>query len=732
MRRGARHGVWAALPRAGVFGALLTLAGVGAGCWETPSQEWYDAGLDGGAPDGGCDAACCGAECCDGSACVEPDGGRPPRPRESLCEDGLDNDADQLFDCADSDCAARPSCCDVDDGAHLLTEDWSAPDLDVLWDYLPSSAPTSSPARQLEGGTMMLTGWSDVQPHALAYEGCIPLALGAEFTFDVIATAREEMCEARNVPCNHQAAVVLSPVRDTSPGQPLFDALAIRVHGDVRADPDEPAYDNHAMLRLTQGGVEQGRVLIAPEVRYQVTLFVTPTAQDSRPALGAVLELRHAGADSDSAPLATLSVPFISWQDDLVTGASGCMQLGGLYAAVEMVGSGARLGPLLATALQCANPSQFQTAPMGTVTLTSDSLGVPPSYGGAHVGSPSLGSSFNSATSTVVRWDLFFDATNDPPGLELEVPGVRVGYAIGHARTATFGALPADWTTSSTPRVGADPPSCIVSGDTCSEPSVREPFLLLRRDADEVIQGDFALAFAAERPGRVHELRVDTNVSLSPNAPLTGSGEPLLAPFASCEDLRDPALVPVHGGSGGYWLFFTCVPADKVSEIRAVRLDDELQPVEDPALETVRVVLPSALGALATNGVFGAEPIVRSSAAGLTLLLWLVARDGVGDTSVVLFTGQLAATMTSDAGVPEAPPLETLPTLEPYLANPVLRSDDPALGGCPGFCRITGLAVSDTAGTPEELRFVVARRVVLGADDAHSELVPLTQAWRTP
>ena len=77
-------------------------------------------------------------------------------------------------------------------------------------------------------------------------------------------------------------------------------------------------------------------------------------------------------------------------------------------------------------------------------------------------------------------------------------------------------------------------------------------------------------------------------------------------------------------------------------------------------------------------------------------------------------------------------PLETLPTLTPYSANPVLRSNAPALGGCAGLCRITGLAVSETAGEPEELRFVVARRVVMNADTVYSELVPLTQMWRSP
>jgi hypothetical protein len=733
MRGLAWRGMWDAMARRGADGALVLAVSLAcAGCWETPSQEWY-AAVEMGPEAGGCDAGCCGAGCCDGSACVEPDSGRPPpRPRERLCEDGLDNDADRLLDCADSDCAADPACCDVDDGAPLLHEDWTADDLTFEWDHLPSSAPTSSPARQMEGETIMLSGWSDTEPHALVSDSCMPLALGAELNFDFIATARTEMCEARYVPCNHQAAVVLSPIRDTTPGQPLVEALAIRVHGDERPIPNRPAFYNHAMVRVTQGGVEQGAVPIDPEVHYGIRLLVTPSTEDiealpqraSRaPPRGC--RHRHRAPGHAERPVRQLAG----------RPREGHHRLHGVGRPVSRRGDGGQWRTPRHPAGQCTSVCQSEPVPdrtpMGAATLTSDSLGVPDRYGGAHVGSPSLASSYNNATDTARRWDLFFDATNDPPDLADDV-GARVGYAIAHARTATFGALPADWTTSSTPRLGGDPPSCLVSGDTCSEPSVREPFLLLRRGADDVLQGNFTLAFAAERPGGGHELRVDSNVSPSPNTPLTGSGEPLLASVAECADLRDPALVPVHGGSGGHWLFFTCVPADGVGEIRAVRLDDSFQLVGDPAFDTLRVVLPSALGALAANGVFGAEPMVRSSAAGLTLQLWLVARDAEGDTSVVLFTGQLPAIMTGDAGAPEAPPLETLPVLEPYPANPVLRSNDAALGGCPGFCRITGLAVTDTAGDPEELRFVVARRVVLGANNARSELVPLTQSWRTP
>lgn len=709
----ARGGVGAL--RAALCG--LALAGLSAGCWETPSQEWYE-GVDVGIDGGGCDAGCCGADC------GTPDGGRPPRPQERVCDDRQDNDDDGLEDCADFDCADHASCCA--DGALLFQEDWNGADLTFLWDHLPRASPTSSPAREVEDDVMMLRGWEDDTPHTLAFHRCLPLALGAELSFEVIATARESVCDTWYDTCDKHAAVVLSPVRDTSPGQALLDDLAIRVHGHKLITlGEETTVINQAMVRITQAGNELGRLLIEPEVRYRATLRLTPSSQGSLASLRADLELRRADAAPTADP-AMLSVPFVIAQDRLVKGTSGCMEVGGLYAAVEMVGDGARLGPLRAEALECVNPSQFQTAPMGTTTLTSESLGVPASYGGAHVGAPTLGSSFNNVSDSVPRWDLFFEATNEAP--ELERLGPVIGYAIAHARSATFGALPADWTTSATPRLGSDPPSCLVSG-TCSGESVREPFLLLRRGADDVLE-HFTLAFAAKAEIGGHTLRVEQDVTFSPTAPLGGMGMDLQIADAECVDLRDPALLPVNGGGGGYWLFFTCVRAGDVGEIRAARFNSSFERQGDAGGQ--RVIAPVDVGAIAVGGVFGAEPVVRSNANGLMLQVWLVARDGQGRTSLVLMTGQLPAVEGMDGGVSEAPSLDTLPTLDPYLANPVLRSDDPALGGCPGLCRITGVAVSDTAGEHDELRFVVARRVVVSADDVFSELVPLTQMWRSP
>lgn len=685
------------------------------GCWETPSRSWYDGGADGG---DGCDAGCCGAGCCEDSDCGVDAGARP---YEWVCDDNDDNDDDGLEDCADADCASHATCC-ADGGVELIPGDWSAPELDLLWHHLPRASPTSSPARQTEDGVVMLTGWDDAVPHALAFHTCVSLALGATLTFDVIATARDTTCETSPGPCNEYAAMVLTAAHDTAPGQPFFEELAIRVHGDARGIPGRPAISNQAVLRVTQAGVQRGEPLVIdPAVRYRVTLRVAPSVTASRASLQADLELRR--VDDLSASPAILSNIFIAMQDDLVRGTTGCQEVGGLYVGVEMVGNqGARLGPVHATSLTCVNPSQFQTSPAGTTTLTSESLGVPESYGGAHVGAPTLGSSFNDASHSVQRWDLFFEATNEAT----ELDDFGVGYALAHARTATFGGLPVDWTTSSTPRLGSDPPSCL-GGGTCNEPSVRDPFLLLTRSPDDVLQR-FDLVFAEEAATGGHTLRVARDVDKSPNAAL-GSSTDLMVSDADCVDLRDPAILPVVGGTGGYWLFFTCVRVSEVGEVRAVRLEDDFS-LRDGSVQ--RVITPATVGPLAAQGVSGAEPIVRSHATGLTLQVWAVARDAGGTRSLVLMTGQLSAEDVADGGVSEAPPLETLPELHPYLANPVLRSAAPAFGGCPGICRITGVAVSETAGNHDELRFLVARRVFVNADNVFSELVPLTQIWRSP
>jgi hypothetical protein len=43
-------------------------------------------------------------------ATAQPDAGHAPRPTESVCDDGQDDDGDTVFDCGDADCKADPAC----------------------------------------------------------------------------------------------------------------------------------------------------------------------------------------------------------------------------------------------------------------------------------------------------------------------------------------------------------------------------------------------------------------------------------------------------------------------------------------------------------------------------------------------------------------------------------------------------------------------------------------------
>ena len=63
--------------------------------------------------------------------------------------------------------------------------------------------------------------------------------------------------------------------------------------------------------------------------------------------------------------------------------------------------------------------------------------------------------------------------------------------------------------------------------------------------------------------------------------------EVMLAPDDVCHDLRHPALLPVEGASGGYWLFFTCVPSSGVTDIRVARLDGAFGVLSDPPVRRI-------------------------------------------------------------------------------------------------------------------------------------------------
>ena len=691
--------------------ALATLSLVVAGCFPSPEREWHRRA------DLGCDACVMDPDA--GDIGPDADIGAPQPDPERDCDDGIDNDSDTLVDCADFDCAGAERCCR--DGATIISEDWTAPDLSFRWEPLPRSDPDPSPLREPFSGAQDLLGWDDRDLHALLYHRCAPLALGAEVQVDIIARSLPDdgplaNCAARRFePCDQGASFALTRVSDLIHDIGFTEDLALHIHGHDEEGITNTSVIQQAQVRLTQAGVQLHQADLVPDVRYTVTLRLRPDVSGPRATLIADIELKRVNGAGE--PIVWPGV-FVAPLDTLLRDDAGCDEVTGLRFGLQMRGQGARVGPVALRGLECANPSQFSALSSEGATLDAELLGLGESYAGGVLGSPSLTSAYNTLSDLNARWDVFVDATNDARELE-GVADVR--YAIGHARTPTFIAQASEWDGSAAPRLGDDPPSCAVSGG-CTTRSYRDPFLLARRTSADVLD-DWALAFARQGDDGRYELRVEQDVSFSPDVPIGGEGVALLHPseILGCDDLRDPAIIPLE--QGGYFVAFSC-RRDGGGDLFAMRLGSDFRPV---APLDIRLLLrDSEVGELGAGGLFGPElQVVGDPADELELRLWFVGRDRVGEASVLLATGQARATGGADASL--WPP----PAFQLYPANPVLRADDASLGGCESTCRLLGFAVAEDVDEPGAFRFLVARDVNR-AGVMTSELIPLAQTWRAP
>lgn len=701
-----------------VMPAAILLSVAATGCVEPLKPPgWFDASIVDAGPDPDMDVD------------AGPDMG-PPEPVERDCSDDIDNDGDGLTDCNDFDCDGDDDCCVAGGGSIAFEEGWTTADLTFEWDLVPSADP-SLPTVENDGGGPVLVGWGTdamLPPNALVRSACMPLALGAEFTFEAAARVVTTFPQcgiivgSPTVPCPAHGALVLTAAGDAAVGARLLDELAIRVHADIAQVPGVLPFAAPAAVRITQGGGELASQPIEPERLYRFTLRVVPAATAGRATLEATLDARFADA-AGGAPEFTLG-PFEVTRQDALRTDGACGNIAGLNVAVEMVGAGAMIGPVTAGTLECANPSQFEE-PGGVVDVVdSDSLMVPASFGGGGIGSPTITSAFNVNGATVARWDLFFEASNDPPELELSA---RVGYAIGHGATTVWSADASDWSVGPIPKLGDDPPSC-VSG-TCDTVSVRQPFALVERDSSDVLAG-FRLTFAVERPDGNHELRIESDVPVQTEFPVTGLGAaPVVEPSSTCVDLGDPALFRVGASPAeGYWLVFRCDRDTGRSELWIAKLDSGFG-LRPGAVAPLLVPDALSLDGVPVYALSSPEPLVRreqDGAGGPVLRMWFVARTLTGQTAVMLATAEPNGDETS---------FDTRPLLVPYPANPVLDSDAAALGGCAGAtCSITSVAVAEdvAAANGDELRVVVARRVNTPDGSIMTELIPLSQLWRLP
>jgi hypothetical protein len=634
-----------------------------------------------------------------------PDRNLPPPDGtgiELFCDDELDDDNDEAFDCDDSDCAEEPACCEL--RATTLSEDWTGADLQAAWTFAPTAEAPWSPARPSFGGSTFVGGFlPDDSPRALVSRDCLSLALGGWVGTALRATDATGCGPSE--PCDRYAGIVLTVATDSAPGSKLQDELAVTLHAG-------------GLVLLTQADVEVGRATAAADDNVDVEIELRPTLdEDNRPILRAWVTV--AGEE-------VLEAFTVSAIDDLVD-AGDCAEIPGLHVAAQGRGEGVYVGPIETAKQDCANPSQFDEQ---SATLTAQSLGFTPSWVSAYVGSPGLASSRNPVSD--VQWDLIVEGSNDPPELE---PTTHIGYALGHARTATDEGADwrlGGWESSGAPKAGDDPPSCL-DGSCSDNRSLREPHLLAELDEGLELR-DLVLSFARELVTDLGErdlfgIQIVRPVG-GPTTPVGLPSPPTLSPddIPECTSLRDPALIPVDPeAQQGYWLLFTCIDgAGAPTEIHAVRISRALEVMQEDGAPMRRVVLVAGeLGSFAAAGIRSPEPLISFEPDGLRLRIWFLAQSTPGDWAVALAEARTHDTAMLEFDLPE--PL-------PFVVNPILSNDSTLVrSGClDEGCSLTGISVTRRADDPSRLRFLLARRLNLPGGDRTDQLVPLEQTWKTP
>ncbi len=623
---------------------------------------------------------------------------------ELFCSDGLDDDDDLAFDCNDSDCDEEPACCQR--RSTTLETDWSDANLNDRWIFAPTTGGVGSwaPLRPSFEGVTFVGGFlPDDSPRALLSRDCVSVGLGG-WVSTTLRASDSGGC-SQDEECDHYAGVVLTIANDSALGNKLQDELAVTLHAG-------------GLVLVTQADVEVARTTATVDLDVEVEIELRPWLDDdNRPMLRARVTV-------DGEPV--LEDFTVTPIEDLLT-VGDCAEIPGVYVAAQGRGDEVYVGPLLSEKQDCANPSQFDEQ---SAILRGSDLEFTPSWVEAYVGSPALASSRNSVSD--VQWDLIVEGGNLGPELE---PSLHVGYALGHARTATDEGGQwrlTGWESSGSPKVGADPPAC--TDGTCTDNrSVREPHLLAELNEEQELR-DLVLSFAREVVTDPLErdlfgIQVVRPIG-GPTTGLTLPSAPTLSPddIPECVSLRDPALIPVDPDSlQGYWLLFTCVQSGGATrEIHAVRISRALEVVQEGGGPMRRLVLAAdELGPFASEGIRSPEPVVSFEENGMRLRIWFLAQSTPGDWSVAL-----AEARTHDTSMLEF----DLPEPVPFPVNPVLGNASTLVrSGCLGApCSITGIAVTPRADDPDRLRFLLARRLYLPGAAPTDQLIPLEQTWRKP
>jgi hypothetical protein len=660
--------------------ALAVLLALVAGCsvWNRPDP------FDGGGADAPVDALDASFDTPDAGADA-PDGPLP-RPRETVCDDGRDDeDLDGLIDCADPDCASNVAlCCRESRPAAVIDEDWCG--------GVPSSW----------RGVGALTATDRVEPCSLSGDdrvaallngGCVPVPSGLVIAATLAWSGSCPDCEAM---------VALSPIRDVPAGG-LLEELALRMREDDQTN---------VVVELTRAGRVLGR-LPAPGTGFgagdvSLTLSLFPALDDEgRPVIRATLR----AVWDDGMQSAELDALDALAPRDLTGPALGCSVAPGLFLGVQTRGRAGRIGELLAWPQQCSNPALFRPAgfpagvPADASWLEASDLGFAPAPATAWTaGGVGAATSVPLRTdATVVDWHWFVDGTNLNRANDRDR---ALDFSFGGALARHPGLI------GFTPRRGGEPlaghlaPTCAGAGSDCGVDDFREPALFVPREPDGSRAGG-RTAYA------VWVSRADDGSSWLGRAAFTdfrNSADTLPPPLeidTGCAAPSHPAILsPDPSGDDGHLLVFVCG-----AEVWGLRVDAEFMPVGEAAMLFEAGTLGFPLGILDVDGAVFDR----------TYRLWVAGRDGRGGTRLAI----------TEARIRDDGPLEFVP----FGGNPVLSIDDPIFqtgpDRCVGVCRITGVGVAREPGAMDSTRWGPRVRVLVSVTDEGASVrhavVPLEQ-----
>ena len=644
------------------------------------------------------------------------DDGGPP-VRETVCNDGRDNDGDDQIDCADFDCAAAETCCSMD-RPPAERERWEDT---VGWARIPSSMPPTIRV----GSNEIIDFGAGTTPRALARETCTPMVNGFELRA-VLRPVGGGTCPA-GTEC--YAAVVLSTVNDMAHTSHLSDELAVRLV--VTSTGPE--------LRITKAVDADPPLVVHPfagTTEITVVIEVGPTLDElGIPSLAATVR----ALDMDGAPIGPDPLldqrPFIT-QDRLNRTDGGCTVNPGLFLAVEGVGDEVRVGQLDMTERACANPGHFRRPSAESAILTSDrSAGGYASlqlddWASGGIAHPALVSTLDTATTS--RWDVFVDATDVERTQDVGI--WDLGFAIGHTY-ANGTAWDSSWLDTTAPRLGDCHPSCVgpascASMCTTGRRGFREPAAYPAVTMTTGRITALQLAYAIEDTSdaaRPFSIGINPGTLPGPTGSLTGPVVRIEPGTVGCDSLREPSLVPADDLPipEAWWLFYTCEIEGESPDIAALELNEMFTPI--PGSERV-VLRGEDFGAIASAGVRSPEVIVsfstREAMPVAFFRVWATAIQG-STRRIVLATAETAG----DLPVESVGGAAVAGKLAPYPDNPVLTLDD--MPPCPGdWCEVLGMAVARRADKVDTLRFLVAWHVNGAASGREYQLVPLEQIWK--